>query len=969
MGILDKLKPQPRWKNADPAIRLEALRELDDPIELALLAESDPDARVRRLALGRVSDVAVLSRIAANDADTEHRDRAADRLLAIAGARGDAGTEAAALEAVRALADPRRLATLAKGEASEGVREESLARIGDPRSLGSIARHAKHVSTAHTALARITESSELVDTALHAENKDVASAAFDRVVSHSQDLSLLRSIETRTQHKTVGRRARTMIQDIETAEAKRVAAIEDRRRREQQLCEAVERIAEIADVPAAEHELSRVTENWRALGVSDPAAVERFARGSAAADEAIVRRRREAEEAADRRRLRAEAIATRDALCARVETLDGDDVLEQLVPIEEEWRSLLPLVGNGQETERLAERFAVAVAACRKRHAMRAEAEAVRGRLETAVTTGEALAAAEAGDETMNQWQSVLREAREHIAFLQEASVPADDLAARVSVVAAVFDARLAERDAAARKARQEISVQLHRLCDRAKRAAEADAITLREGERLMRDIVAGLEAAEHAGSSKEIDEAAGRLRAFQETIAPRVRELREMEDWRRFANAQRQEQLIAMAEAIVASLKADDDAGKTSDLAATARALRELHAKWQEVAEAPRHTAQRLWDRFRTATDFIRSRCEAHFAKLREERQTNLRRKAELVAEAESLASSTDWARAAARFQELQGLWQASGTIPHDAGRELSQRFRAASNTFFARRREDLASRKKTWNDNLARKEALCLRAEELAVSTEWDAASAELKRLQAEWKTIGPVRRNKSDAVWNRFRAACDQFFEAYHHRHETALAGKLAEREAIVIALEALLGEAATDDIAARVQELRTTWNRSVPVPVPGMKLLNDRWQAAISQLVATRPEAFAGTDLDPTVVLQRMEKLVHRLEASLAELGDVAPQGLSQTQQLAERLRSALASNAMGGRVNEDVKRRAAGDALKDAQVAWQRLPPISLPEARALESRFRELSRKIGDRLRPQGSSAPVADRRRPFAVA
>src|SRR5262245_65015858 len=109
------------------------------------------------------------------------------------------------------------------------------------------------------------------------------------------------------------------------------------------------------------------------------------------------------------------------------------------------------------------------------------------------------------------------------------------------------------------------------------------------------------------------------------------------------------------MADAIVQSLKADEDAGKTSDLAATARALRELHAKWHDVAEAPRQTAQRLWDRFRTATDFIRARCETHFAKLREDRVVSLEKKTALVTEAEALATSTDWAKAAVRLQQLQ--------------------------------------------------------------------------------------------------------------------------------------------------------------------------------------------------------------------------------------------------------------------------------------------------------------------------
>src|SRR5690606_31364994 len=105
-------------------------------------------------------------------------------------------------------------------------------------------------------------------------------------------------------------------------------------------------------------------------------------------------------------------------------------------------------------------------------------------------------------------------------------------------------------------------------------------------------------------------------------------------------------------------------------------------------------------------------------------------------------------------------------------------------------------------------------------STSTEWDQAAAEMKKLQAQWKTIGPVRKNKSDAIWTRFRAAADRFFERYHSRHEIALAGKLAEREAVVAELEALA--ASEGDLAPGaaldIQRLRTTWNRSVPVPVP-------------------------------------------------------------------------------------------------------------------------------------------------------
>jgi hypothetical protein len=971
MGFLDKLKPQPRWKHADPAVRLEAIRELDDAAELALIAESDPDVRVRRLVLTRLTDPEVIHRLAAADPDADLRERAADSLVALAcrtnghrhaAAAADlSGTADAdpALRAVRALTDSRRLSAVARSEAADDVRAEALARITEERALGAIARHAKHEATARAALARLTAADELLEVALNGDHKDVALEAFERRTGPGADLDLLRSIEARASQKAVVRRARAAIQDIENAEAARLAALEERRRQVQGVLDAIEQVGDLAaDVAMARSELTRLTDAWQALDVTEEAARDRFAALTMAAEAAIVGRQREADDMAERRRLRAEAVATRETLCARVETLDGDDVLAQLVPIEEEWRSLLPLVGNGPEADRLAERFARAVAACRTRHEMGARLADERTRLEALVAEAEGLAPAE--DATLTRWPVLSREARGVAAVLTEAGRPAADLVERIDAVDARFAADAAARGAAAEQARQEKVLLLQRLVARARRAAEADTITLREGERLMRDLRSGLESA-GSGYPREIDALVTELRTLQEQIAPRVRELREMDEWRRFANGQRQEQLIAMAEAIVGSLKADDEAGKPSDLAATAKALRELHAEWQEVADAPRAVAQRHWDRFRTATDFIRARCEVYFAKVREERSATLTRKAAIVAEAEALAASSDWAKAPVRFQELQTEWQTLGPVSRETGRELAQRFRTACNTFFARRREDLADRKRVWAENLAKKEALCARVEALATSTDWDAASAEVKRTQAEWKTIGPVRKNKSEAIWNRFRAAADAFFERYHHRHEINVATKLAEREALVVDLEQLVSEASAGppaDLAERVQQLRQTWNRSVPIPAAGMKVLADRWQAALAGLVAAHPAAFAGTDLDPAAVVHRMEKLVARIENHLTELPAEPERGASQTELLAARLRSALATNAMGGRSSAEARWRAAADAVKDAQAAWQKLPTVRTPEADALAARFREACRRIQDRARRPAAGGP-----------
>src|SRR5690606_16622916 len=143
------------------------------------------------------------------------------------------------------------------------------------------------------------------------------------------------------------------------------------------------------------------------------------------------------------------------------------------------------------------------------------------------------------------------------------------------------------------------------------------------------------------------------------------------------------------------------------------------------------------------------------------------------------------------------------------------------------------------------------------------------------------------------------------------------------------------------------LRTTWNRSVPVPVPGMKPLNDRWRQALGHLLATRGELFAGTDLDPQAIVQRMEKLVGRVEALLADRPkEQEAAALSPTERLAAQLRQAFASNAMGSRPGDAKQQRASSDAVREAQHSWQRLPPIDLPEAKALDVRFREACRQL-----------------------
>ena len=240
------------------------------------------------------------------------------------------------------------------------------------------------------------------------------------------------------------------------------------------------------------------------------------------------------------------------------------------------------------------------------------------------------------------------------------------------------------------------------------------------------------------------------RLKAALAALAPKLHELREMDEWKRFANAAVQEELIAQAEALGKKY----DLEKPEDMEKAARELHDIQERWKTAAEAPRAQAQTLWHRYRQAADPIQAKAREFFAARAVEREANLKIKLALCERAEALADSTDWIKTAEEMKKLQAEWQASGPVPRPDTRVVWKRFRDACDRFFTRRNEDLAQRKEVWSANQAKKEALCARAEELAESRDWDKAASELRRLQAEWKNVGPVRRTKSEALWQRFR-----------------------------------------------------------------------------------------------------------------------------------------------------------------------------------------------------------------------
>jgi hypothetical protein len=527
------------------------------------------------------------------------------------------------------------------------------------------------------------------------------------------------------------------------------------------------------------------------------------------------------------------------------------------------------------------------------------------------------------------------------------------------------LDAQLATRETEARetdaRTRREALMRLQQLAARVEPLAARTDLTLKGSERALRDIRQALAAMPQLPTRQDHDEMLRRLKAAQTALTAKSAELREADDWQRWANVGIQEQLCAKMEALVS----------VEDPDAIAREVHQLQLQWKQAADVPRAQAEALWRRFKTAHDVVWARCEAHFAAQAEQRAANQARKIALCEQAEALADSTRWIETAEAIKKLQAEWKTIGPVSRGREKATWDRFRTACDKFFTRRHEDLDRLKKVWAENFAKKEALCVRAEALVDSTEWEQTAAEFKKLQAEWKTIGPVKKSRSEAIWQRFRASCDAFFARYTQRHDMARAERVAAREAICGELEALSAPGETDptvpaDLLQKVRALRGRWQQEIAargVDPERARALDERFAAASAAVMARWPSTFAGTDLDPEANQKRMESIVRRIEELAASLAGpanaAADAALSPSARLAAMLKEALAANTIGGKVDEDSRWRAAAEDVRQAQASFARIGHVPESARRPLADRFQRAARRIMERA-GRGSVASTA---------
>ena len=336
-------------------------------------------------------------------------------------------------------------------------------------------------------------------------------------------------------------------------------------------------------------------------------------------------------------------------------------------------------------------------------------------------------------------------------------------------------------------------------------------------------------------------------------------RELRDL-DFKK--NLEAKEQLCEAAEALAAQ----------EDVVEAFKELQKLHEQWKEYGPVAKEFRESIWERFKAATSVINKNYQAHFETIKAQQTENLVKKTALCEKVEEIAErevkdSNEWNAFSKEIEDIQKEWRTIGFASKKDNQKVYDRFRAACDKFYGRKREFYTEYKDNINANLEKKVALCEQAEALATSTEWKKATDQFIALQKQWKEIGAVPRKKADALWKRFRAACDQFFAERdkNAKPENDYYGNLKAKQRLLAEINAYELKGNEEDLQA-MNEFQKKWQEIGFVPFKEKDNIAKAYKEAMAKFSSTRHprKARGGRQLSEK---ERLIQKYHALEQDI------------------------------------------------------------------------------------------------------
>ncbi len=327
--------------------------------------------------------------------------------------------------------------------------------------------------------------------------------------------------------------------------------------------------------------------------------------------------------------------------------------------------------------------------------------------------------------------------------------------------------------------------------------------------------------------------------------------------DWQRWANKNNKEELCKQAEAL-------DNEENFERLAST---IKNIQTQWKKIGPVPKKEADALWERFHTACDRNYNRLLPYFEEKKKIRAENLNRKEEICREAEDLADSDQWRETSEALKDKQAQWKKLGYASKKDDEVLYKRFRDACDVFFNRRTEHYKQQDEKRAVFLKEKIKLCEAAETLAKEPQWQNGK-KIRDLQAQWKKTSSAPRDQEQKIWQRFRAACDSFYNWLDGERQ----GNLEKKEQLcqkITGLATLTDETNLNDIAAQLRELQQQWKEIGPVPNEVKDEIWQRFNTPCEDFFNLRRERFKKLDQERQENQKQKEAILAEAELTIHE----------------------------------------------------------------------------------------------------
>ena len=317
----------------------------------------------------------------------------------------------------------------------------------------------------------------------------------------------------------------------------------------------------------------------------------------------------------------------------------------------------------------------------------------------------------------------------------------------------------------------------------------------------------------------------------YVEKFYDKVQINRDMRDLDFKKNLEAKEKFCEQAEELAASENVVD----------AFKELQKLHEQWKELGPVAKEFRESIWERFKAATAVINRKYQAYFEEQKGKQVENLAAKAALCEKVEAIAdkaeilTSNEWNSLSKEIEDIQKEWRTIGFATRKENQKIYDRFRAACDKFFERKRVFYSDFKNNMNENLEKKMALIEEAEKLKTSTDWKKTTELFIELQKKWKEIGAVPRKKSEVIWKRFRAACDEYFAERdkNAKPENDFYGNLKAKKALVEEIKAFVRSDDEQVNSGAYQSYMEKWNAIGFVPFKEKDSINQAFREAMQE----------------------------------------------------------------------------------------------------------------------------------------